>query len=396
MDPDPLVRGTDQWIQIRTKMSRIPNTACHLLKRKVHRWPVLVSFGCIWKAHLFLGLLQGRSEARQGWSRPTCLNSSYSSLNLQEELDWKIEGPFFVIFDLEFEFEGALVDRSSKQASLLGTNTTCGRFHLPSSLQKLLSGTDRHQYQWPKIMKTTNTSSFHLPSSLQKLFRGTDRHQYQLTVTKNDRQLSVKMAIGHILSDMNWLSEVALSYLCTQNQLIWRRYEMHIVLGKKWWHLYIVLLTIHFMAWFLGWSYCWLFILWTWLFGWSLTPYQRTWSRYHLPWCGSARQKMMIFAHRSTDCLFYGFGWSYYWLFILRTWLFGWYLTHDHRTWSRYHLTWCSSARRKSDDICTSFYWLFILWAWLFGWSYLWLFVLWLILDSLPAYLKSLSADMMR
>jgi hypothetical protein len=68
------------------------------------------------KDHLFLGLLQGRSEARQGWSRPTCLNSSYSSLNLQKELKFKTEGPFMALFDLEFDFEGALVERSSMTA----------------------------------------------------------------------------------------------------------------------------------------------------------------------------------------------------------------------------------------------------------------------------------------
>ncbi len=31
-DPDPLVRGTDPGIRIRTKMSRIPNIGCVLLK----------------------------------------------------------------------------------------------------------------------------------------------------------------------------------------------------------------------------------------------------------------------------------------------------------------------------------------------------------------------------
>ncbi len=30
LDPDPLVRGTDPGIRIRTKMSRIPNTAHNL------------------------------------------------------------------------------------------------------------------------------------------------------------------------------------------------------------------------------------------------------------------------------------------------------------------------------------------------------------------------------
>ena len=33
--------------------------------------------------YLFLGLLTGRSAAAQGWSRPTCLSSSNSSLNLK-------------------------------------------------------------------------------------------------------------------------------------------------------------------------------------------------------------------------------------------------------------------------------------------------------------------------
>jgi hypothetical protein len=39
-DPDPLVRGKDQGIRIRTKMSRIPNTAClaDSLSWRKRRW----------------------------------------------------------------------------------------------------------------------------------------------------------------------------------------------------------------------------------------------------------------------------------------------------------------------------------------------------------------------
>ncbi len=33
LHPDPIVRGTDPWIRIRTKMSRIPNTGSDTLIR---------------------------------------------------------------------------------------------------------------------------------------------------------------------------------------------------------------------------------------------------------------------------------------------------------------------------------------------------------------------------
>ncbi len=37
-DPDPLVEGTDMGIRIRTKMSRIPNTALCISIQLVWKW----------------------------------------------------------------------------------------------------------------------------------------------------------------------------------------------------------------------------------------------------------------------------------------------------------------------------------------------------------------------
>jgi hypothetical protein len=101
----------------------------------------------------------------------------------------------------------------------------------------------------------------------------------------------------------------------------------------------------------------------SWLILDSLSAYLKSLSADMMRQCSA---KMMTFAHRSTDCLFYG---RYsLWLIVFMTiyfmdvtlWLILDSLSAYLKSLSADMMRKCSA---KNDDICTPFRWLFTLWA---------------------------------